>query len=135
MITQALFTGSWVYGKPNKNSDVDLVLLVTKKQLATLKKLADKDCSLVAPRNTISDGGGEISSASLRYGKLNLILTTDPVAFAVWHAGTADLVARKQRGTVLSKAAAIKIFRRLRQNHNVHRHQTGAVDQGGDNGD
>lgn len=110
-MTPSMFTGSYVYGKPNNDSDVDIVLLVNAGQLKTLRRLADK--SLMPANNTESDGTGEISAASLRFGRINLIAVTDPVMFAVWEKGTNQLAKKRP----VTRRDAISHFRALRSLH------------------
>lgn len=68
----AFITGSHAYGTPNKDSDVDLVVRMSK---ATLKKLHEL--------SGIKEG------EPLRFGNLNLIACTNDLEMAVWKVGTA----------------------------------------------
>ncbi len=82
---RSFVTGSRAYGTPNKNSD---------------------------PGTTGRDEG---LSASIRFGVLNVIATTCPIAFAVWQKGTEEL----KRERPVGKEAAIRHFRGLRVLHGL----------------
>lgn len=81
----ALVTGSHVYGTPKPDSDIDLVVLVTKQEIKLLRKLADEDNSTDYENPDYGVGG---LTASLRFGKLNLLCCTDPAQVDVWRRGT-----------------------------------------------
>lgn len=96
----AILTGSRVYGSPKPNSDVDLVLLMTGPQANALAVFADQD---PGPKHSQSASG-----FSLRFGRLNLIIETDPVKFEVWVRGTEQLTAMKP--VTRSQAVALLDF-------------------------
>lgn len=73
----AILTGSRVYGTPKKKSDLDVAMLLTKKEMALMRKMADE------VQETDYDTG-DTTSLSLRFGRLNVIALTCPVAFAVF---------------------------------------------------
>jgi hypothetical protein len=104
----ALFTGSRVYGRPTKESDLDLVLLVTHRERELLIKMADDVC-------TNSYEVGEERSYSLRFGKLNVIAVTDPVAFAVFQKATKKL---KGEGAV-DRDRAVEVMKLMRAEHGL----------------
>ncbi len=113
----AIVTGSQVYGTPRRDSDVDLVMLVSQDDLLLLKRLgmvAEK-----ATTGTDSDPGTVGTdhglSASIRFGDLNLIATTCPIAFAVWQRGTEYL----KRHQPNSRELAVAYFRDLRRHHGL----------------
>lgn len=94
----AFLTGSQVYGKPTKESDVDLVVTV---DFGTYKKLH----SLAG----VEDG------ETIRFGKLNLILCLDDLEAAVWKVGTEELKDTLERDRQpTNKVEAKKVFDRLR---------------------
>jgi hypothetical protein len=111
-VIPALFTGSRVYGRPKKKSDLDLVLLVSEEELRMLKKTADA----VATRFQY-----EGSTASFTFGRLNVIAVTDPVAFAVFEKATARLLDMKdanQRG--VDRSVAVSVMENCRRRHGLH---------------
>lgn len=75
----AFVTGSRVYGTPREDSDVDLCVVISSEDLAVLTELADGDGA---------------SSASIRFGKLNLIALT-PANYEAWLESTETLKLRK----------------------------------------
>lgn len=113
---RSFVTGSRAYGTPNKNSDVDLVILVSESDLKILKLFGEvtepKKGSDSDPGTTGRDAG---LSASIRFGVLNIIATTCPIAFAVWEKGTAEL----KRERPVHKDDAIRYFRSLRLVHGL----------------
>lgn len=103
---RAFITGSYAYGDPRPDSDIDLVALVSTGELFWLSKLAD-----VADRATTHSASDEPQSASLRFGKLNLILTDSEALFGAWREGTEELKARKP----VTRNEAIAVLRPLRE--------------------
>lgn len=89
----AFITGSHAYGKPNKESDVDLVIRVNRSTATILRKLAGT------------------KNNNLRFGKLNLILCENDLEAAMWRFGTAKL-RRKKRP--IDKEEAKEILDELR---------------------
>ena len=86
---KAFVTGSHAYGLPGPDSDMDLVVYVTQKDLDRLKRLADEAACNQLARDYIAAGG-----TPLRFGRLNLICCTNEKYFEVWREGTRRL--RKQ---------------------------------------
>jgi hypothetical protein len=87
-IANAFLTGSRVYGEPTEKSDTDLVVLVDQRTFDIL-------CDLHLDREDLSPkSGGNDVSASLRFGKLNLIVHTSEHAFNAWAEGTDNLIVR-----------------------------------------
>jgi hypothetical protein len=122
---KALFTGSQVYGNPGPKSDIDIVVLVTEDELAIIARVADSDSrnlskwtelegadyfitqsSVVAERGKMSP-----LTASLRFGKLNLLCVTNEEAFQVWEEGTAELSERAP----VTRETAVATFQRLQK--------------------
>lgn len=107
-IFQAIFTGSRVYGKPMKGSDLDIVVLVTTAQRLLLEKLRDR-----TPDPKLgSESPAYLGSEQYRFGKINLICCTDPVIFGIWTKGTQHC---RKVGPVTRKKA-IEIFEKIRNN-------------------
>ena len=84
---KAFVTGSRVYGTPREDSDIDLAVFVTIKELNLLCIMADE-----VP--DVPDSGGEDVSRSLRFGKLNLLCFTDETEFQAWREATDELIQR-----------------------------------------
>lgn len=110
-------TGSRVYGEPTGESDIDLVVLVTPAVITELRKLADSDDKEKVTGDSDSGPqqfGGE--SASLRFGKLNLLCLTDLVAYGVWYNGTRILAREAERTRLpIERDVAIQFFDSLRR--------------------
>lgn len=105
---EAFLTGSYAYGEPTEDSDIDLVVLSRYETVEQLRKLSEK---VEWTKHPASDPGGEPTSASLKFGNLNLIVVADPRAFEVWRVGTDYLVGRKRR---TARDKAIKLFKAMR---------------------
>lgn len=118
---RAFITGSRAYGKPKRSSDVDLVVLVRRADLEVLRLLCDDDD---ASKKKDSDAGptaeGPVGSASLRFGRLNLICLTDPVAYEVWAEGTKKLLQDvEQTEQPVARDVAIAFFDQLRRHRGL----------------
>ena len=104
MDTPALLTGSRAYGIPREDSDVDLVIRVRDAAtLAAIIEAADPDDGSHTPRE-----GAAVTS--YRFGRLNLKVCHTDAEYAVWAAGTAELVDRAP----VTREEAVATFRRLR---------------------
>ena len=102
--TPALLTGSRAYGTPREDSDVDLVIRVRDAAtLAAIREAADP----VMPNQGHSARAGR---SSFRFGDLNLIVCHTDAEYAVWAAGTAELVDRAP----VAREEAVAVFKRLR---------------------
>ena len=108
---RAFITGSQLYGKPTPKSDIDLVVMVDYGDLCLLKSKADK---IVEDSQGSAGGPG---SASMMFGKLNLLATTEEDAFAVWKLGTTKCInkARKKGLKPITRKEAVAIFSKMRR--------------------
>lgn len=109
----AFLTGSRVYGEPREDSDIDLVVQVTPKEY---QKLLDQ-CS--PPPGSNDPDYFRLGVFSLRFGKLNLICTTNhgegPKHYEVWRKGTQLLKQkRKKAGFGVPREFACRLFDKLR---------------------
>lgn len=93
----AFVTGSRAYGTPRPDSDVDLVILTS----------AD-DMKLLCAVSTCFDDSYDGSSASLRFGDLNLLVFCDEELFNAWRNTHAELCAMKP----VTRDLAIAAFKR-----------------------
>ena len=80
---KSFVTGSHAYGTPGPDSDMDLVVFVTEKDLNRLQRLADKEEPSPLAQGYINAGG-----TPLRFGRLNLICCTNEKYFEIWRDGT-----------------------------------------------
>ena len=78
----AFFTGSRVYGKINEASDLDMVVLV--------KDGLDRLCCASDTEIETDRYESKPQSASLRFGRLNIIAVTDDTEFQAWKSGTEE---------------------------------------------
>lgn len=92
---KALFTGSRVYGTPRADSDLDMVLLVSKEEHELLKELCDSPGR--SDRKT---------SSSFKFGMLNIIAVENPKDYKAWRIGTKKL----KRIAPVTRASAVKEF-------------------------
>ena len=83
---KAFVTGSFAYGNPTVDSDIDLVVLIDKKDAGHLLNMAD------AP-TTKEEAYGTDVDCQMRFGKLNIIGCYEPKVFDAWKRGTEQLVA------------------------------------------
>jgi predicted nucleotidyltransferase len=95
---RAFITGSHAYGRPTEKSDVDLVILVSKKTANALRSLCELD-----------------RGPACRFGDLNLILCTTEVEFAVWELGTQRLKMETEESRPIDKHEAKEKFNELRR--------------------
>ena len=98
----AFVTGSQAYGIPHEDSDVDLVVFVSKHDACILM-------NILAPEYVDKYGGG--TSFPLRFGCLNLLVCVDEESYRVWKEGTKILKAKKP----VSREEAKKVFASLRK--------------------
>lgn len=106
-IKKAFITGSHAYGRPNKSSDVDLVILVSEEDLKILKEEADES------NNWECEGRYKEhapQASCLRFGFLNLIVCTTQEQYDLWLKGTRRL---KKKGPV-KRSEACYLFAKLR---------------------
>lgn len=96
---QSFVTGSCAYGTPDKKSDIDLVVFISKSDLEKLVcfENENKYKELLEENENENDhyGLNPFETATLRFGGLNLILVTKVKDFVIWRDGTAELVALK----------------------------------------
>lgn len=106
----AILVGSHAYGKPRKKSDIDLVVLADQALLDELADLAETELQ----GDYLSPDPAE--HAAFRFGRLNLILVSNPRLYQTWVQGTQQL--KKKRP--VSRERAVALFRRLRQAAGFH---------------
>jgi hypothetical protein len=122
--TPAVLTGSRAYGHPRPDSDIDLVILVDEIALAALEasqdRVDDEAGTLTQKHYITQDYGlsyeGRGRSASLRFGRLNLIATTNPDLYAAWKKGTEELVSRAAtEKRPIERAEAVALLSKYRE--------------------
>lgn len=92
----SFLTGSYAYGTPKPESDIDLVILVTASE-------ANKLAGMIIQEDAVlQDYYGRTKTHSLRFGKLNLLVCTTKEKYLEWHRGTRLL---KQDAPVLRDTA------------------------------
>ena len=87
--TLAFLTGSYAYGTPSPDSDIDMVLLCS-----------DNDAAFLFANN-------ETVGGTIRFGKLNVVVFTNKGNFERWRDVTATLVAQKP----VTREFAIEAFK------------------------
>jgi predicted nucleotidyltransferase len=100
----SFLTGSRVYGLPNPDSDIDLVILVSLDDMKLLAEFAEYDESMDAKY------WYECTSISMRFGKLNVICCTDKHNFDLWKTGTERL----KKNAPVSRDFAVRFMEVLR---------------------
>lgn len=121
--TPAVLTGSNAYGHPRPDSDVDLVIYVPEEALRVLEAIADPDPKWDDKADTAERDGYEAQryerlfgrSKPLRFGRLNLVCTTNRSIYEAWRQGTKYLVEKSKVGTdVVSRDEAKRVLKELR---------------------
>lgn len=115
----AIVTGSRAYGNPRPDSDIDLVVLVSEDDMMNLVGVAGKvhiEEKMDEPQQRYGMGA---NAAVLRFGQLNLLVTTDPLQFEVWRRGTEAMKRYVQTHERLSRGQAIDYLQALRQHCGV----------------
>lgn len=113
MIRKSFATGSRVYGKPRKDSDIDLVVLVDQFTMELLLDLADEDVQS-------NNGYDPADARCLRFGKLNLLCCMSVKHFDIWKKGTDILVARRnRRQTPVLREEAISFLSWFREKNGI----------------
>lgn len=90
--TPAFVTGSYAYGVPNADSDIDLVVLMTGQEVGKLVRASGQQ----AANQYDSD-----IDYSLRFNKLNVIQLDCPIKYKGWYAANQYLVSLKHSGAKL----------------------------------
>ncbi len=75
---QAFLTGSYAYGTPREDSDIDLVIRCDEETAKFLSEMRD-----------------DKTTPAIKFGKLNFIPCTDDAQYTAWRAGTTALEYRK----------------------------------------
>lgn len=113
-MNSAFMTGSQVYGLPKPGSDIDIALLVDKEEFGLLLSKRDKHRYLGTAESNVGNQSdlppAERDSISVRYGKLNLLLTTNPEMYEAWRMATKELEDEKFRDGPVSRDRAVEVF-------------------------
>jgi predicted nucleotidyltransferase len=91
----AFVTGSYAYGVPRADSDIDLVVYLSGKDLDRLRTAHNQDAE--HEEDYITAGGHPF-----KFGRLNLLCCTDKKLYDIWFKGTAQL---KRRAPVTRNVA------------------------------
>lgn len=110
----AIVTGSRVYGEPTDKSDIDLVILVSEDDMMNLVGVASMQERQRDSKEPTPDYGIGAMATSLRFGMLNLIVTTDPLQFEVWRRGTKVIKDYRDDHGPVSRARAKLLLSALR---------------------
>ncbi len=106
----AFLTGSQVYGEPNKDSDIDLVLSMTINDTKQLVEVLNAKGQTV---EHVDYGDGQ---SSIKIGFLNLIICHSEKREVSWRLGTSVLIReRKENMRPLKRSRAIEVFSGLRE--------------------
>lgn len=93
-------TGSQKYGEPTEASDIDVAVLLDKRDIRLLNDLVSGD----------DERYGD--SHSLRFGRLNLILFKDQEKFEAWRRATDELEQKSIRTQVpVTRAEAVALIK------------------------
>lgn len=110
-VPAAFVTGSRKYGVPHENSDLDLVVMVSKEDFPLLSSVADHK------PNGIDDNGhphyDDDAGHPFRFGRLNLLVCDEPDQWSNWKDGTDALARRALSGERIDREKAKSTFRNL----------------------
>lgn len=109
---RALLTGSQVYGQPTDESDIDLVLYLTKEETHTLLDAFDNQEEHDEIYVHSPDDEGDYAFTSIRVGPLNLLLCHTYEEYQIWKE-TTQLC--KSKGIKLTNEQACEVFDNLRK--------------------
>lgn len=116
---RVVFTGSYAYGRPTEESDVDVVVQVTEDELVSIRAdLMTRGVTFTSARFDTFDGyKSPALEESFRIGKINFILVTNDAQFAVWEQGTAECRKRAAAAVCgfIPRDEAVAVFQRLEQ--------------------
>lgn len=101
-IGASFLTGSRVYGVPQENSDIDLVVFLQPDEMGKLREIAEEDSE------QFSDPPG---SVSIKFGRLNLICADSLESLKVWQEGTHTL----KLLSPVTRGEAVGVFYKLRK--------------------
>jgi hypothetical protein len=107
----AIVTGSRKYGVPREDSDLDLVVLVSKTDFALLASVADQK-----PNGINSEGQPQYDSDAgypFRFGRLNLLACDEADQWSNWKDGTDALATRASAGETITRDEAKRVFRKI----------------------
>jgi len=108
---RSFITGSRVYGTPTEKSDTDLVILTDQATVDLLCSLfGTEEDQALAKKTTQDPEYLEGLSASIKVGKLNLLLCVHEHHYDIWLRGTRQL----QAIAPVTRAQAVTLFDVLR---------------------
>jgi hypothetical protein len=96
----ALLGGSRAYGIPRTDSDIDLLIRISRVDFEQMCRGLNSD-----------EWWSELESGSIKHGKINLICCFTDSQYRVWREGIENL---KRRAPYVTRDEAIKEFKRLR---------------------
>ena len=100
---KSFLTGSHAYGTPNKNSDIDLVICMSKKEGLKLGELTQPDKG-----EQMRYGSSDL--LTMRFGDLNLIVCLSDEVYAAWKVGTHEAKRKKPLDKTKSKNLFAQLF-------------------------
>jgi predicted nucleotidyltransferase len=101
-------TGSWAYGEPRPDSDIDVVVLCTDQELTQLVHRYPGLQTLGSSDNSAVDEDRE--AYSLRVHDVNLLATNSPKVYECWLDGTRALTL----ASPVTREGAVAVFKALR---------------------
>ena len=110
-IPRMFLTGSRVYGTPHNQSDLDVVVQLSKEEWELLLSIGGS----TAPASAAE----EFPTLSIRFGNLNLICAKNDDWLEAWWRGTQDLIARKPVTRDEAVATFDKLFKEIKKKEKV----------------
>lgn len=110
----SFFTGSRIYGTPKPESDLDLCLLVTDREYDLLAALADRspDHKTFLAGSEAGQGKWNTKTRSFRFGRLNILATTDTEMYRAWKSATEGLQKAQEIMGPVSREQAVAAFQK-----------------------
>lgn len=111
IMNNAFITGSRIYGEPNNDSDIDVVI---KLNITDTDKIIRVLTS--AGQKVTENRGDYAGQTSIKIGALNLLVCHSDKTFFAWSTGT-EMLKRERTiaGRPLSRERAIEVFSYLRE--------------------
>lgn len=122
---RSFVTGSYAYGVPTNNSDIDVVILVSERDLERLKPCHTK-MKRQGERLRRDELYAERGCYSLRFGNLNLLCCLNQDVFNTWRNGTNKL--KKQ--APVPRTFACRFFDKLWIEAGLHKNERPYHDEG-----
>jgi predicted nucleotidyltransferase len=105
---EAFLTGSFAYGTPHKDSDIDIVVKMSDREIDNLREAEEELHTLTKKKKPKQSDKDYYTANSFRFGNLNIITLSDELEFKAWQLATENLKARSP----VTRKKAVKCFKK-----------------------